>query len=96
MRVEIPTNAGRQTASLESEQPVRFLGHDAYSACKHCASGYVLSFSFVYILTISLFFSCIPLYFSCISFTCTQFMPRMNWQGSLEDMRACIELRRGT
>ena len=21
-------------------------------------------------------------------------MPRMNWQGSLEDMRACIELRR--
>ena len=38
---------------------VRFLGHDAYSACKHCASGYVLSFSFVYILTISLYFSCI-------------------------------------
>ena len=34
---------------------VRFLGHDAYSACKHCASGYVLSFSLVYILTLFIF-----------------------------------------
>ena len=67
---------------------VRFFGHDAYSACKHCASGYALSFSFDYILTISLYFSCI--YISHASLTCTQFMPRMNWPDSLEDMRACL------
>ena len=59
--------------TLASGVTVRFLGHDTYSSCKHCASGYVLPFSFVYILTISL-------YLSCIFFTCTQFMPRMNRQ----------------
>ena len=42
---------------IQQSNIVRFLGHDAYSACKHCASGYVLSFSFVYILTISLYAS---------------------------------------
>ena len=72
------------TALETSLNAVRFLGHDTYSACKHCASGYVLSFFFVHFLTVSL-------YFSCIAFT----IPRVNRQGSLEDMRACIELRRG-
>ena len=51
---------------------VKFLGHDTHPACKYWASGYVLSFL--------LFISLLSLYFSCISFTWTQFMPHMDCQ----------------
>ena len=55
--------------------------------CKHCSSGYVLSFSFDYIFPYLCIFQ-YPLVYLCV---CIRSIPRMNRPSGLEVMHDAVE-----